>query len=284
MITIAPIADAVDYHDRKTPVGSRLRTKEWETVPTALRNAAQFSAGIESARVLQRIQNGISDMLSQRRNDRGALTDRSGMIRDITQLAIREGLTPADPRDRGTLKDPTSEIRAELIVQQQVNQAYGHANWLGGQDPDALDAAPAQELYRLRQAKVPRDWLTRWRDSGGRIWDNEDPTRMIALKTDPVWVAISRFGNPWPPYDFGSGMWVLDVLRPEAVRLGLIVPTQRVQPNIPEFDANLREQVRSLEPGLIAELKAAFGRQIQFAGDFVRWTGSLLGGRGSAFV
>ena len=30
---------------------------------------------------------------------------------------------------------------------------------------------------------------------------------MVALKTDPVWAAISRFGQPWPPFDENSREW-----------------------------------------------------------------------------
>ena len=45
---------------------------------------------------------------------------------------------------------------------------------------------------------------------------------MIALKTDPIWTKISRFGHPWPPFDFNSGMGVRDVSRADAIRLGVI--------------------------------------------------------------
>ena len=45
--------------------------------------------------------------------------------------------------------------------------------------------------------------------------------RMIALKDDPVWLKISDFGHPHPPFAFGSGMDMVDISRVEAVELGL---------------------------------------------------------------
>lgn len=39
---------------------------------------------------------------------------------------------------------------------------------------------------------------------------------MIALKSDRVWTNFSRFGRPYPPSDFGSGMGVEDIDRDEA--------------------------------------------------------------------
>ena len=42
---------------------------------------------------------------------------------------------------------------------------------------------------------------------------------MVALKEDPVWTRISRFGQPWPPFDFNSGMGVEDVSHDELRRV-----------------------------------------------------------------
>ncbi len=161
-LTLQPVAEALLHLSEKTPVGSTLRSAQWAQVPRALRNRAQLSAGVESARVLNRIQTGLTNLLGHIGED-GVIPDRSGLIRDITRLAAQEGLTPSDPKLKGTIQDITSERRAELIYTMQTGQAYGFANWKAGQDEDALDATPAQELVRIRDADVPRDWLTRWR-------------------------------------------------------------------------------------------------------------------------
>ncbi|MGN1360349.1 MAG: hypothetical protein ACI4X9_07875 [Kiritimatiellia bacterium] len=63
---------------------------------------------------------------------------------------------------------------------------------------------------------------------------------MIALKGDPVWTRISAFGNPWPPFDFNSGMGIEDITRQEAIRLGVIAPDQEPpQPKLEDLNANL---------------------------------------------
>ncbi|MBR0198127.1 MAG: hypothetical protein IJQ34_08330, partial [Kiritimatiellae bacterium] len=68
--------------------------------------------------------------------------------------------------------------------------------------------------------KNPRgDWPKRWQKAGGKIFPGG---RMIALKDDPVWVKLSVFDNPFPPFDWGSGMGLEDIGRKEAVKLGLI--------------------------------------------------------------
>lgn len=264
-ITLKPLAEAVAFHDAKTPIGSILRSAEWARMPLALRLRAQFSAAIESARYLQRIQDGISRVLS------GAQAwDRSRVIRDLMQIAEREGLRPTDDT-RGGLLDPGSERRTELIVNMQTSQAYGHAAWKSGQDPDALAAAPAQELIRIESRRVPRDWRRRWIEAGGKLYGG----RMIALKTDSVWTRLSRFGTPWPPYDFGSGMGVEDVLRPEAEDLGLIQPGDPPPPpNDQDFNSGLEAGITGIGPELRRQLMAFFGPQIDVSGDTARWTGS----------
>ncbi|HMP84143.1 MAG TPA: hypothetical protein PKA41_15710, partial [Verrucomicrobiota bacterium] len=263
-----PIAAAVLHASEKTPVGSALRSAEWAEMPLALREQAQFSAGLESARVLGRIQTGLLGILSGSRNEFGVIEDRSKLIADITRLAAKEGLRPDDPDLVGTVQDITSERRAELIYEMQTGQAYGRANFKAGMDEDVLNAAPAWELVRVEARKEPRDWKFRWHEAGGRFWGGE---RMIALKTDPVWQNLSRFGTRWPPFDFNSGMGVEDVLRGECIRLGLISPNTRLVP----VDANavIKASVKDIGPELRNVLREHFGDQIAIDGDTVQWKG-----------
>lgn len=267
-IAIAPIAEAVQHHGQKTPIGSVLRSAGWAQMPIALSEAGQFSAGVESAWLLQRIQTGVGRILSHS-DAEGVRLDRSGLIRDLIRIGMVEGLTPTDPDLEGTIQDITSEVRTELIVQTQVGKAYGFANWKAGQDEDALDAFPAQELVRIRDAAAPRDWEARWTKAGGSVIDG----RMVALKGDGIWSRISRFGTPYPPYDFGSGMWVEDVSRAEAVDLGLMTPDQVVTPDEREFTDAMQASVRGLSPELKQGLQSLFGRQVDIDGETIKWKG-----------
>ncbi len=279
-IVIAPVAEAVLNMDSKTPIGSVLRSADWAQVPIDLRNRAQFSAGVESARVLNRIQTGLEDILSQTRNEFGVLTDRSGLIAQIGRLATEEGLTPTDPSLIGGLQDITSERRAELIYQTQTESAYGYANWKDGQDPDALDAYPAQELVRVRDSKVPRDWVARWAKAASASGDSAalnaflQSGRMVALKSSKIWQVLSRFGNPWPPFDFNSGMGVEDVARGEAEDLQLLSAGATVQPSEGEFNQTLEASVTDLSPEMRQNLQSLFGNQVDIDAETVKWKGN----------
>lgn len=106
----------------------------------------------------------------------------------------------------------------------------------------ALDAAPAQELYRAFHRKFPRDWIQRWTKAGGQLHDG----RMIALNDDPIWYALSDFGFPFPPFALGSGMGVRSIDRKTAMELGLIDLHRQVSPRKIERPALiLLEQARA---------------------------------------
>lgn len=273
-IVIAPVAEAVRYHDAKTPVGSKLRSGEWlQAIPVQIREASQASAAVESARYLERIQGGVGDILGHRRNEFGGITDRSGLIRDLIQLAEREGLRPPEgDAKRGTIQDVGSEARTELIYQMQTGSAYGYANWQAGQDPDMLDAYPAQELVRVRDAKVPRNWAVRWAEAGQKVgWVGAAKAPFVALKNSPIWVALSRFERAFPPFDFGSGMWVEDVDRETAVNLGLLKVADQVQPQAKPFTENWETSVKDLSPELRESLRKAFPDRVVIEGDTAKW-------------
>ncbi|MDD5679385.1 MAG: hypothetical protein PHW60_15565, partial [Kiritimatiellae bacterium] len=121
----------------------------------------------------------------------------------------------------GTIKDLSSDARLNLIIRMQTEMALGLGKFIQSQDPAALDAAPAQELYRLEARNAQRNWPSIWQTAGGQFYGGG---RMIALKNDPVWTEISDFGQPYPPFKYGSGMWTRDILRPEAEALGVLDP------------------------------------------------------------
>lgn len=75
---------------------------------------------------------------------------------------------------------------------------------------------------------------------------------MIALKGDPIWAAISRFGTPWPPFDFGNGMDVQDVDWNEAAELGVLK----------EDDPPPKVESKDFNAGLEVELPAAAPREL----------------------
>ena len=135
-----------------------------------------------------------------------------------------------------SLTNLRSDRRLNLIIDTNVRMAQGYGEWKQGQDPAILDQWPAQELYRAMARKVPRDWIARWREAGGQFFGG----RMIALKNSSVWTRISRFGLPYAPFDFQSGMETRDVDRDAAVEIGLIDRDTRIAPDDRGFNDDLK--------------------------------------------
>ena len=280
---LQPLADALAKISAKTPVGSILKSRDWADVPLALRERAQFSATITSAKLLQAIQDRLQAQIALQRerlaDDKAATFDRSSFIDAIRDLAEAEGLAPTDPAKQGTIQDITSIPRLGLIFDIQTQQATGYARWKLDQSPGALIAFPAWRLVRERAAKVPRDWSARWAEAGEAIaWQDALPAPWVALKTSPIWAQLSRFNTPWPPFDFNSGMGVEDVDYDEAVSLGLLKAGELPKPTGErDFNDQLHASVTNLDPDLITHLKQVFGRQIKIQDGAAWWTGDRAG-------
>jgi hypothetical protein len=256
-----PFAAAVAKLDSKSPVAAALNSAEWSAVPLALRERAFFSAQVTNAGTVQALQGAISEALKM---EGDTFMDPAKFV-----ATIREHLGAA-PGDTGELTDLASRRRLELIYRQNVESAQEFGRWQAGNDPDLLDAFPAQELIRVEAREVERDWATRWADAGGRLVGG----RMVALKNDPVWAKLSRFGTPWPPFDFNSGMGVEDIDRAEAEDLGLLKPGDPA-PESPAvgFNSDLQASVEGLSPELAAALVESMGGVVKLVDGVLRWLG-----------
>lgn len=284
-LTLQPISDAVAKLSSRTPVGATLRSEEWERVPVEIRERAQFSARIENARVLDRVQKGLTDILSQTRDANGVIEDRSRFIAELAKLAEAEGLRPSDPALVGTIQDITSERRAELILRTQTEQAYNFARHKRGSSGPLLNAAPAQELVRIRNSREKRRWVDVWRANGGKTFagspsiggalqDGASGVRCIALKGDPIWTRISRFGTPWPPFDYNSGVGVTNLTRTEAIRLGIISKSQTLKIPEPKLNEDLEIDLADMDEGIRAELLRGLGDKVALSGTTLKWKGA----------
>ncbi len=285
MPEILPLDEAVKAISAKTPIGATLRSADWERVPLALKQRAQFSSGVTSARVLQAIQDRLTGQVKLQReqlaNGNQATFDRSSFIDAIRQLARDEGLTPE--KGQGTVRDITSIPRLGLIYDMQNAQATGFARHKLDTSEGALVLFPA---YRLgpSTANEPRPqawWERRWFQAGQSVgWEGAAKTEMVALKTSPIWSALSRFGTPWPPFDWGSTRELEEVDRAEAIALGLIeenwTPPSDARGG-EGFNQQLQASVRGLDPELKQFLKSEFKKDIKIEGDTAWWTGDRKG-------
>jgi len=112
------------------------------------------------------------------------------------------------------IRSPTGEYDADT----NLKMKHGYRQFIESQDADLLDVWPCQELLEDEVCNEPCNWPERWVQAGGKLYAG----RMIARKDDPIWLAISRFNLPYPPFDFGSGMGVRDIDRSESESLGII--------------------------------------------------------------
>lgn len=266
----SPLGDLLEAFSQRTPIGSALRSEQWALVPAMLRRGAFFSSTVRELRWLAEAQDALEAILAGRREmvttpegeEVEALAmDRTAFVERLQGLGQRLGLEPEDPALRGGIQDPTSERRLSLIVDTQLAMAYGYGDYVSGQDPDILNEWPAQELVRVRQVREERDWITRWQSAE---WGAQDLVqgRMVALKTDPVWVRISRFQQPWPPFDYNSGMGLREIDRDEAVELGLLGDAESLTPDVAGYEESLEMSVRGLSERARDALQAIFGDQV----------------------
>ena len=100
--------------------------------------------------------------------------------------------------------------------------------------------------------------------------------------------ALSIFGDPFPPFDWGSGMGVMDVSKREAIELGLITEEElqskreelRVaeqNKTLPSMNGNLQAEMPMRHDSPEArKLADIFGDQVKFDGNKVHFQGELM--------
>lgn len=277
-----PLESAVRKISKKTPIGSLLSSEEWREVPQELRESAQFSAKVESARVLSAIQERTASEIGQLREmlDSGKTAgfDRSSFIDSIREIARGEGLGVTAEGISGSIEDITSIPRLGLIYDMQVGRAFEYARFKTDMTEGALALYPAQEFKRIESRKIPREnWPQRFAQAARDAGDEDalrllhSSGRMVALKTSGVWEKLSAFGTPWPPFDWGSGMGLEDVDHETAVDLKLIARDEIPEPIDAGFNDSLEASVSGIKPDILEKLRSSFGARLQIVGDKLKW-------------
>lgn len=178
----------------------------------------------------------------------GSLTPAEArrMVRDALRAA---GYQAGKPGSWTDMQDGTA--RQKLVLDTNIKKAAGYA-WRESIKESA--AHPAQELVRYGARQVPRDWKARWQEAWKGLPEAErrkalpGTGRMVALVDCGIWRAISRWGDPYPPFDYNSGMDVEPVLYSEAEKLGLL-PEEKEEAqeepaedeSVPEFSSETRQ-------------------------------------------
>jgi hypothetical protein len=166
------------------------------------------------------------------------------MVRGKTNLAterahIKDALEESgykpEPGQEGTLYDFGFNDRIELILKTNVEMIRCRRQMIEGCEEGALDAYPAQELINVAPDEEPYAWEEIWNAAAAGLGKRTRATNsssgfMIALKSDPIWVAISDFSLPHPPFKFFSFMGVEDVDYQQAVELRVMDENEELPP------------------------------------------------------
>lgn len=276
-LQIAPLQNAAEMIRRKTPVGSAMTAAEWEQVAGEVRFRSMFSAQVEDERLLTEMQARLQARIDLAKRD-GRTMDRGVFIEEMRDELRRAGYRRPDGVKRGSLRDMKSTRRLGLIWDMNLEQAQGYARWRADMTVDGLENEPCYELIRVAMRLEHRDWPTIWAQNGGQFYDgygsNDDypnsPGRMIALKTSDIWRKISRFGTPWPPYDWGSGMGLRGIDRSESDGFGITTPQQTFIPQNTPFNDNLQASVAGINDDGRARLLESFQGEVELVSDTLR--------------
>ena len=189
---------------------SGFTTAQRALIDARVNDACFFSSKVSDAKLLEKMRTYIAEAAEGKR-----FRNRADFIREMRAYFGR-----SRTKDSGKLTDITSSRRLGLIFDFQQERLSAEIFLAQGEDQDHAWAFPCLELIRVSQRMVPRPWRDRWKEAGGKLYDG----RMIALRNDPIWRKISRFGSPVPPFDFNSGMGLEEVNRFEAEGLGVELP------------------------------------------------------------
>ncbi len=191
------------------------------------------------------------------------------------RVRIRDSLAALGYRpnegEEGTMADLSSRARIDVVLETNVKMARGwaqHCQRLA--DPNCA----GQELYRLYQRKVPRDWVTRWLEAAQAVgWEGVSPNTLFIARLDsPIWVAISRFGLPYPPFDFNSGMSTRPVSADALRAAGLEPPPPTPPEELPGFNEQVEASLSGLDEDLASQLERALGAIAERFGMRLRMT------------
>ncbi len=258
-----PATTAARYLASKKVVATVLSSREIsEHIPRALRDNAVFSARTLYAEHLAETQAEITRLLDGRA---GPAEIRTRMKMRLEAL----GYSPA-PGEEGSLTDLSSDMRTNLIIAMQEAEARGYAVWRSQQDEAVLTVWPAQELYRAQFRQKPRDWRTRWNEARADLGEGNTSATyavsasgpFVALRGDRIWrhPAVNRFGRPWPPFDYNSGMRLRGVKASQAREKNVLKGRAFPKPARDPMDGSVRSSsAAGMDAEIVRAWAAAFG-------------------------
>lgn len=199
------MATASDYMRGKQSVPSDMRTAQWDVVSAWCKERSFFMASVTSAETLQAFRSAVQQMVD------GTMSGTDA--RKLLRMHLQGSGYQAPAGLEGTIKDLSTTARLKVTLDINVAMARG---WAQMNQFKGDIAHPGIMLYRdIRPKGQPRPWVSICRERVGNmpgvvLTGNPDEP-MVALSNSPAWAMISRFGQPYPPFDYNSGMRIKPV-------------------------------------------------------------------------
>lgn len=148
------------------------------------------------------------------------------------------GVSPLDIKTGKELVD--SEVMGKAM--DMANDTLTEYNrFLQGCDSNLLFMWPAQELLR-NEPRIPRGLSEWWKRASEKVCGQgvfPSTSRFIARKDSPIWMELSDFGRPFPPFNLDNAIHLEDVEREDAVKLKLLSPNEEIKDPREIFSVNL---------------------------------------------
>lgn len=256
-----PMPTAEEVLLSKELMPTTLSAAQLELLETAITERSLFAAGCNDVRIVQSIRDGARKIL------RGEWSQEEA--RRFLQSCLEYFNYTPEPGTEGTIQDLGSTPRKNLILDTNVAQCQNYA-WR--QSLLADDRKQAWELRRVGTRLEPRKWDILWNEAYAELTPEErltvDPNRHVALIASPIWTKLSRFGTPYPPFDYNSGMGVA------------VVPWTGADIALPDsnegLNDNLTASVKGVDDDLRQWIEDRMEISISFNGDTATFKGRKM--------
>lgn len=259
------MTQAMERFAERENLPASLDSEDWESVPREIRERSFFISKLAEAETLQGLRDITDDFVAQKIGINDA---------DKRAVAFLDSMGYVAPAGKeGTIEDLRSARRIAVIMNTNLDMARGHATWL--RDQKTLRAFPGQRLIRVSKRVEPRDWPKTWNEARARLADRtmalDSGKDMAAPLNDPIWEEISRFRQPYPPFDWGSGMGLELIGRGEAKTLGVLPPPD--DPRMAPQSRSMNESLEAVPKVMEEDLKKALAERL---GRFGEWDGEKM--------
>lgn len=214
--------DPLDIFRNRETVPSNSSSDEWRTVPGWVKERSFWMAGVSDVRIMEAFRTEVERMLEGESSG----VESYGRLKDWLDEI---GYEPK-PGDKGIIRDLSTYNRIQVTLDTNVQMVRAYARYKQRTTQGALQAKPGQKFERIFNRVERREWAKRWQEAyeltkgvpGATPSDGDDNQPGEALVMHPIWTVLSEFNQPYPPFDWGSGMGVTDLDREECEALGLL--------------------------------------------------------------